>query len=424
MKLTIEKGSENYVATVVKIKEINPIEGADKIGLAYINGNPVIVSKDLNLDEPVVYFTALTELSDDLCKRGNLYTSPEMNKDSSKRGFIEKSRRVKIIKLRGEYSNGMILPLNLFPHGLKEGDEFNTIDNVNFCKKYVVTTDVKSTAEPNSKQKKAKKQESRLIDGQFQFHIDTSHLAKNLHKIKPDTYIEVSEKLHGSSIIIANVLTKRELSIKDKIAKLFGVKVDEKVYDIIYSSRKVIKNSANKLGYYNEDIWKDIKDEISDKIPNGVTLYGEIIGYTKSGKAIQKKYDYGCKNNEHKFVVYRITTTSPEGDVLEWSPIQIKEFCDKRGLLFSDYLIFYGKAKDLINYYDSIDFGDKFFQFCKDNYTEMDCDLCTNKVPREGVVVRVDSGVDYKAFKLKSQRFILGENKAQESGETNMEDNG
>ena len=53
MKLTTQTGSENYVASVVKIKEILPIEGADKIGKVFINGNTVIVSKELDLSKPV-----------------------------------------------------------------------------------------------------------------------------------------------------------------------------------------------------------------------------------------------------------------------------------------------------------------------------------------------------------------------------------
>ena len=46
MKLTIKTGSENYVASVVKIKEILPIEGADKIGKVIVNGNVVVTSKE------------------------------------------------------------------------------------------------------------------------------------------------------------------------------------------------------------------------------------------------------------------------------------------------------------------------------------------------------------------------------------------
>ena len=105
MKKEIREDSRNYVATIVKIKEILPIEGADKIGVTYINGNPVIVQKDLDTSKLFVYFTALTELSNTLCRATNSYTKAEMNEDPTKRGFIEPNRRVKIIKLNLSLAN-------------------------------------------------------------------------------------------------------------------------------------------------------------------------------------------------------------------------------------------------------------------------------------------------------------------------------
>lgn len=421
MKLKIREDSTNYVASVVKIKEVLPIEGADKIGYVIVNGNPVIVQKSLDISKPVVYFTAGTELSHELCRMTNSYTSAEMNSDTKVKGFVELNRKVKIIKLRGVYSNGMILPLTFFPKGLEVGNEFNSIDGVEYCKKFFVPVKEQPSSSEGKKGKKVKK-ESRMIEGQFQFHISTSHLSKNLHTIKPDTLIQVSHKLHGTSKVLSNSLVKRKLTFLEKLAKKLGVKVNETEYDLIYASRTVIKNSALEKGYYNEDIWKVVKDEIGYKIPKGVSVYGEIVGYTPSGSAIQKGYDYGCSAGKHKFMVYRMTTTNIDGRVLEWSPIQIKEFCDFNGLLFSDYQIFYGKAKDFIGFSGEGNFEEAFYKFCVDGYTEKDCGFCKNKVAEEGIVVRVDSGFEYKAFKLKSQRFILGESKAQDLGEVSLED--
>lgn len=423
MKKEIRQDSINYVATVVEIKEVHAIEGADKIGVVYINGNPVITQKDLDVTKPVVYFTAGTQLSDGLCKVTNSYSSPEMNCDTTKKGFIDKTRRVKIIKLRSTYSNGMILPLDFFPKGLEVGDEFTSIDGVQYCQKYFVPIKTEATVGDNHK-KKIKKM-SRIIENQFQFHGNTSHLAKSIHLIKPDTVIEVSHKLHGTSQITSNTLTKRQLTFAEKLAKYFGCKIQDRENYVVYSSRNVIKNGSMDSGFYKEDVWKVVKEEIQDKLPKGVTVYGEIVGYTPSGQAIQKGYDYGCRSGEHKFLTYRMTSTNEDGFVLEWSPIQIKEFCDSRGMLFTDYLIYYGEARHFVpNLKESEDFGEQFLQHCIDKFTEKDCQFCVNKVPEEGIVVRIDSGEEYKAFKLKSQRFILGESKAQDNGETNMEDDG
>jgi len=49
MKITVKENSKNYACSVVEIKNLFPIEGADKIQRCNINGNDVIVSKDIKL---------------------------------------------------------------------------------------------------------------------------------------------------------------------------------------------------------------------------------------------------------------------------------------------------------------------------------------------------------------------------------------
>ena len=433
MKLTIETGSENYTASVVKIKEIMPIEGADKIGRAFINGNTVIVSKELDISQPVVYFTALSQLSHDLCRKTNSYTDSSLNEDDTKKGFIEKSRRVKALKLRGVISNGLILPLLFFPKGLKVGDEFTHINGVEYVVKYKapITKEVDPLAKKDKKRNNKIKRFNRMIEGQFHFHDNTSHLAKNLHRLNPDTVVSITDKLHGCNGVIGNVLVKKELTIKDKIAKWFGIDVKDTYYDVIYSSRSVIKNSTiNKEkggGFYGEDVWEVVKEEVEHLILKGITLYGEIYGYTPKNKMIQKGYDYFCKEGEHKFMVFRITQTNVDGQVTEFTPTQIKNFCDERGLKHSEYIKYFGQLSNLLPMKEDEDlelWRIRLYDYLCAMYTEKDCVLNNNKVPEEGIVVRIEDGKnEYNAFKLKSQRFILGEVAEQDKGETNIEDN-
>lgn len=49
--------------------------------------------------------------------------------------------------------------------------------------------------------------------------------------------------------------------------------------------------------------------------------------------------------------------------------------------------------------------------------------MCTNKVPEEGIALRVEKLESYQAYKLKSKRFILMESESQEKEEINIEDN-
>jgi hypothetical protein len=49
--------------------------------------------------------------------------------------------------------------------------------------------------------------------------------------------------------------------------------------------------------------------------------------------------------------------------------------------------------------------------------------MCVNKVPEEGIVIRVQKLYEYEAYKLKSKRFLLKESDLQEKDVTNIEDN-
>ena len=49
--------------------------------------------------------------------------------------------------------------------------------------------------------------------------------------------------------------------------------------------------------------------------------------------------------------------------------------------------------------------------------------MCANKLPEEGIIIRVEKLEQYEAYKLKSKRFLLGESEEQEKEILNIEDN-
>ena len=248
MRLEVKENSKNYACSVVEIKNLFPIEGADNVLRTVVNGNNVVVPKTTEVGSKMLYFCSGTKLSAEYCKVNNLYDKEENNLDTTKRGFVSfKSRRIKCLRLRGVISDGMLMPLSsLLPfleqssiNSLKVGDEFTDINGNSLCEKYIVP--VRNSGENNKKGKQSVKI-SRLVDNQFYLHGDTSNLRKNMDKINPDDIIGIHYKKHGTSIVIGNVQVKRELSWVEKLAKRFNVKVDETKYDIVYASRRVIKN--------------------------------------------------------------------------------------------------------------------------------------------------------------------------------------
>ena len=448
MKLEI-KGSENYSAVITRIDNKIPLEGCDNICGTIIQGSHVIISKDVKEGDLGIFFPVETQISDFFLKNNNLYEDKNLNADNTKKGFFNHKGRVRCMRLRGNKSEGFWIPLSTFCNlskedidSFKEGTVFDTIDGITLCKKYVIVKNEQNS--PKNKEKQANKSFNRIIDEQFHFHINTTHLKRNLDCLNFDSNITITQKLHGSSFIVSNILCNKKLSLKDKIAQKFGVNVITKDYDNVYASRCVIKNKYinEKVseGYYGVDVWGVVNEELKPFLEKGMTLYGEVVGYLPdSNRMIQKNYDYGCKEGEHKNFIYRITSTNPDGVVFEWSMSQIQMWCKQKGLNAVP-LLYSGTVKNLYvslhnNYCESLDginFStfkpDWFLQMLTDEFLDIKCDkdnfevYCNHDVWDEGIVLRVDS-LDIECYKHKSFNFLENETKALDAGETNIEDN-
>ena len=101
---------ERNLATIRRIKEIKPIEGADAIELAVVDGWQVVVAKNVGhqVGDLVVY-----------CEIDSfLPIEPEfefLRKSSYKKMGDQEGFRLKTIKLRGQISQGLILPYSVIP---------------------------------------------------------------------------------------------------------------------------------------------------------------------------------------------------------------------------------------------------------------------------------------------------------------------
>ena len=185
---------------------------------------------------------------------------------------------------------------------------------------------------------------------------------------------------------------------------------------IVRTSMKVEETSRN--------------DQFLDLIQSNKIDY-EIVGFLPNGNYIQKNYDYGCvtpRDNEtytpekhFKVRIYRITYTNVDGKVLEYSTRQVRQWCEKNGLIpVEEY--YYGKAKDL---YPDIDPANHWNETFLDRLSnevcfnmEQNSPDCKNRVPHEGLVIKIEDGMS-RAFKLKCFKFISGVDMTEE---VNIED--
>lgn len=451
MKLIVsKKANVNYLAKVIKIEVFKPHTDPEvtRLKCCTVDGFNIICGID---SEPgwYVYFPTACCLNPDFLKYANLYRHKELNADAEQSGMFEDNGRVKAIRLRGELSEGFILPAVTLENyilsvtnvniNLNKSCEFDSVEhdgktfwiNKKYIPKYIATPGA-----PGSRSRgKQPKGFDKLIEDQFRFHYDTTLIKKCPHVVTPYDIISITEKIHGTSGISARVLCKQPLNWKQKIAKwLTGEEFN--IYDYIYSSRTVIKNKYyNKEaggGFYGVDVWKYAHEVVKPYLQKGMTIYYEIVGYLPNGGYIQKNYDYGCVpptgdeyvHGEHFWVrPYRITLTNVDGKVHEFSAKEVHEWCHNNGLWpVTEW--YYGAACDLFSIPNDENWCDNFIKELSNSqlfFMECDSPSCNNKVPHEGVVIRIEN-MKSEAFKLKCFNFLNMEGKALDKGESNIED--
>ena len=465
MKLNVSKNANvNYLAKVVEIndfsKHINP--EVERLKVAHVDGYSILVGID---EKPgkFVYFPTSCCINPQLLSYANLYRRGELNANPEKTGLFEDNGRVKAVKLKGQVSEGFLLPIDTLVDFIVSstnvkftekdcvpGTEFNEVEHNGksfwINKKYIVQSNRSSggsgdgSTRNDRKRKKGLKKFNRVIDEQFRFHYDTVIVRKCPHVIGPDDLIHLAHKWHGTSGIFAYVLCKHPLTWKEKVAKwLTGNEFE--TYDYLYASRSVIKNAninpyAKERGFYGSegDVWSEAFKFIKPYLIKGMTIYAEIVGYLPNGKMIQKNYDYGCEcpkpgesytyGKHYKIMVYRITMTNVDGIAHEFSAREVQIWCKNNGLtpVIECYYGLAGALYPELTHDET--FGDEFINKLADDerfYMEKNSPDCVNKVPHEGLVIKKED-MESRAWKLKCFRFISGEAAELDAGIENIED--
>jgi hypothetical protein len=400
-----EDANINYLAIISKVSALKPIENADKLCTTVLNGYDIIVQKTTQIGDIVVFFPMETAICEKFLSVNNQYGISDYEKNAnaeevkalmdaamdetdadkakelmdtakSRVGFFNKYGRVTMLKLRGVYSCGFVMPIESMEKAYPEligtdwetlvGTEFNMVGNEEFCKKFVprIKKHEKHTSERGSRQhrrfQKRMTKFDRIIPENFSRHYETENIEKVIKEIRPTDTITVTVKLHGTSGIFSNIECNRKLSKWEKIKKFFGFKVQTTEYGNVYASRNVIKNQyINKevtSGFYKKDAWAPVNEMLKPHIVPGMTIYGEIVGYVEgTEKPIQVKHDYGCNVGEWKFLPYRISTVLGDGRKYEWNVAEVDEWTRHLVSMHPEYAnriiffetLYHGKFADL-----------------------------------------------------------------------------
>jgi hypothetical protein len=422
-----------YEALVITIDETNkfPHPNADKLELYRFNGAQIAIQKGIyNHGDICLYFMPDTQISDWFLKEHKLYRKNPDNLDEKWNGFFEANGKVKILKLRGEYSEGFLFKLDS-SYNLNEGQLVSELDGRHLCNKYLTPAEKKYiniVSNPSKKSRfsilnKIRKFFAPKVIGisQIQEHIDTPQLVHALGKFKEGDKITITEKWHGTSGRTGRFFLTKLVRPWNK--EYWTWNLDFKFTSEIQipvaqsgSRRRIVFDSyLNKMlpeGYYGSEDWRvDIHNSLIEHTPSFHTVYYEIVGYLPNGKPImpvhtldgkQYHYDYGCQPGEYKVVVYRITVDFPYDKHYEYTYEELMTYCEARNLLFVplvDQFIYSGNPKEIV---------DKVLEYCNANPYSYGGLL-------EGVVVRNDNTEACNFVKFKSNMFSEAEGIAKQS---------
>ena len=252
----------NSVCYVGVIGEIVPIEGADNIEVVLVGGWQAITKKgEYQVGDKVVVATTDAVIPVDLSDLMGVT------------GYLRKGQRVRTVKLRGVYSECLIISKNIFLlrkwPTLTEGEDLMGLlgitkyePPVKMVEMSVGGRKIKYHQNPN-----------------FHVYYKFPNLKNVPELFTEEDVVTITRKLHGTNARYG-IVRKKKLSLLDRVEK-----------------------GSDSQGFYATDVWKtvaekyDIRKKLWDHVkdtfdPNdvgsGFIIYGEIYGH-----GIQKNYDYG-----------------------------------------------------------------------------------------------------------------------------------
>ena len=365
--------NSNSVAFVAKIDQIVAIPGADNIEQALIGGWSCIVKKGEHSPGELV-----------ICATTDAVIPKMMSDSMGVTGYLRSGGRVRTVKLRGVYSECLIIPthytkgkMTMGHNDLEEGQDMMSILGIF---KY----------EPPATQIQLSSGRKIRYSANPNFHV--YYKFPNLKNVKgmftEEDEVEITRKIHGTNARYG-IVRKSKLSFLDKIKKFFGSKWAE--YEFVVGSHNVEKGSDSQ-GFYDTNVWYEVAEKYDikkklweicqflgpERIKSGFVVYGEIYG-----AGIQKNYDYGLKDIQ--FAGFDLTV---DGQYL--SPSVAEDFIVRGLYLPYVPILYYGNWSQ--EEQDKHVFG---------NFIE------GTKTPHEGIVIKYCTGERNKVAKVINPDYLI-----------------
>ena len=451
-----------YFAYVTTLNNLQKHPNADRLQIGECFGNKVVVSIDYTPNMLGVYFPSDGQLSVEFAEVNNLLRKKDENGNNIG-GYMDPDKRnVTAIKLRGEKSDGLFLPLSSLDYcfndhlkednkapmdvaenHLKAGDRIDVVNGHEICKKYIPRKqDRRGSVSAGNRTRKKKVPVAPL----FAEHADTEQLAYNLGAFKSGDEIEITLKMHGTSQRTGYLPTLKNYkkTFWDKLFRREGTPI----YDWGYVSgtrRTVLEDFEG--GYYGSNEFRESHSKFFEgKLNKGETVYYEVVGFTTNGTPIMASGDnkklndkdfvkqygettvfsYGCHPDgvnhltvdngegdpffdprpQSDIYVYRMTMTNEDGFVVEYTPDFMRYRCEQMGVKCVPVMwkgIIPENPCD-VNYMPEYNFAGEYAKKKAEHHYDGPDPIGKTHI-REGVVVRIINRPKFCAYKHKNWFF-------------------
>jgi RNA ligase (TIGR02306 family) len=304
------------LVTLRKVSAIIPIDKCDNIALAIIDGWSVIVKKtEFQVGDQCLFFEidSFIPASDTRFEFLKKTTTFE-----GKEGY-----RLKTMKMKGVISQGLALPLTMFPELTDYSDDYS--DKLGVIKYDNAIQELDQR--PGLKPGKPRESFPSFIPKTDQERIQNlTHLWKTL---PPDTAFEETLKLDGSSMTCYKI--DQTPTLWQRFKALFGFTAPNYHFGVCSRNLELSRSANNVITFDNQgksseynqsDFWRTaISYDIESKLPTGYAVQGELLG-----PKIQANHEKVTKLEYHIFDVFDISTG------LYLRPLERREFCAKHGL--------------------------------------------------------------------------------------------
>jgi hypothetical protein len=256
--------NNNSCCFVARINQIKAIEGADNIEQAVIGGWNCIVKKGAHQVNELV-----------VCATTDAVIPLELSEKIGVTNYLRKGHRVRTVKLRGVYSECLIISLDLLPQMKKfftKGIGYFCDEGQDMMEHLGITK-----YEPPVKQiQLASGRKIKWRDNQnFHIYYKFPNLKNVDGMFTEEDLVEITRKIHGTNARYG-IVKKSKLSFWDKVKKFFRLADKWIDYEYIYGSHNCEKGSDSQ-GFYSRMFGEQLLKNITSKKNFGVILKIEML---------------------------------------------------------------------------------------------------------------------------------------------------